>query len=148
MAGAKASGFSSRATRSFPKRKRFTSLKEFAHLRRGRRVARKLFRAQRFQYQPQRALVLIERGGSESCFDAWPGHHHRHLPAAVRKVGYDALVENHDEQSILLKRRVGQERSEVGFEPGIRLCQRSIVSVIECIGRDKREVWQLIRGEV
>src|SRR6266498_5455561 len=91
---------------------------EFAHVGCAGRRAREHGHAEPFQRQPQRALVLVQRGGLVAELRLRTDGHPHDPPAPVGIVAA-RLVEHDDEQPVLLERRALDQRVDVVLEPGI-----------------------------
>src|SRR5213593_1118926 len=76
---------------------------ELGHIGRARRVTREHGHAQRLQYQPQRALMLVNRGRLVAPFCLRAHHDPLDFPTTVRVVA-PRLVERDDQEPILLER--------------------------------------------
>src|SRR2546430_16253767 len=94
---------------------------------------------QPFQDQPQRALVLIQRGGLIAGLRLRTDGH-PYDPTAPVGIVAARLVEHDDEQPVLLEHRALDQRADVVLEPGIRRAQRAIVRVVAQIRHDVREM--------
>src|SRR5438445_616990 len=111
---------------------------ELGHVRRAARGTGECAHAQPLQYQPQRALMLVNRGRLVAAFRLRAHHDPLDFPTTVRVVA-SRLVERDDQEPILLERRAADQWADIVAEPPVRRAQRAVVRVVAQIGHDVRE---------
>src|SRR2546422_10056876 len=128
-----------RTTRSFSRARRDDSLclnvmglapswvcasriEELAHVGRRGRSAGEDVHAEAFENEPQRARVLVRRGGLVSALRLGTDRRPVHTSTAQRVVAA-RLVEHDDQQAVLLEHWAGDQRRDVGLQPAVGRAQ-------------------------
>src|SRR5450631_2494993 len=121
-----------------PKYKRLVARKELRHVRRHRGQARERIDSRASEAEPQHALMLVKRLGLEVLLGIRTDNESGDLPAAMVQVGLISFIEGDNQQAARLKRWAGDQRRDIGLQPGIRLGETAIVGVVHEVGHDER----------
>src|SRR5207245_4748299 len=101
---------------------------ELGHFGRARRVTREHGDSKPLQYQPQRALMLVNRGRLVAAFGLRADPDPLDFPTTARVLP-SLLVARDDHEPILLERRAADQWADIVAEPPVRRAQRAVVRV-------------------
>src|SRR5207245_7338642 len=104
-------------------------MEELAPVGRRGRSAGDDVHAEAFENEPQRARVLVRRGGLVSALRLGTDRRPVHTSTAQRVVAA-RLVENDDQQAVMLEHRAGDQRRDVGLQPAGGRAYGGVVSVV------------------
>src|SRR3954468_22972722 len=93
-------------------------------------------------------LMLEARAGLGGCCDRWAHDDECDLSPAVSSVARRTLVENQDEHAVLLEVGAGQQGSDVGLEPCVRLGQSAIMGVMQHVGNNESKPRKLVIRQI
>src|SRR5581483_6881784 len=112
-------------------------------------TARQTFRrAQR----AQQTLLLMKHGRTSAASHVRPNDDGRHSTAAVPIVRALRFIEHDNQDTVLLKLAIAEQRSDVVAQPRVRLLQGAVVRIVITVWDHERYIRQIvvvqITGEV
>jgi hypothetical protein len=123
---------------------------ELAHVGGGSGLAGERSEAGGLGHEPQRALVLVAGGRSETFFNVGADNNPDDVATAAVPAAVERFIENKDQKPSArrAKIRTADERVDIRLEPGIRLRQRAIVGIVVVVGNEERVVRQIVAGKI
>ena len=88
--------------------------------------------------ESQNALMLVESCGLESALALGTDDEGGDLPPDMIEVAGISFIECDDQEATTLKCGIGDQRRDVGLQPGIRLRKAPIMRIIHEVGGDER----------